>query len=224
MQKSDSIKELAAALAKAQGELKAAQMNTTNKFLGNKYADLGEVIKTAAPVLSKYSLSVSQPVEDNGERVSVTTLLMHSSGEWMEATISMPVGEEKGKSRAQVIGSIITYLRRYGYASMVGVYADEDNDGNEKQTPKSAAQPKQESGKPAPEEPEKMSLKTALEVTNSEGVKYGDLNGEILSNMQIGINKALKNNGLTAEQREQYQFKLAAIQTILKYRSTAHEG
>lgn len=132
MNKSDSIANLATSLSQAQGEFKPASMSTVNKFLLNKYADLGEVIKAASPTLAKFGLCISQPVADDGERVSVTTLLMHKSGEWLESTISMPVGEEKGKSRAQVIGSIITYLRRYGYSAMVGMYSDEDDDGNDK--------------------------------------------------------------------------------------------
>jgi len=126
---SDSIGALAAALAKAQTELKPAIMNSTNAFLHNRYADLGAVIQAAQAVLPKNGLAVSQLVGNTGDRLAVTTILMHTSGEWIQDTASLELGDEKGKSAAQVAGSIITYLRRYGLAAIVGIYADEDQDG-----------------------------------------------------------------------------------------------
>ena len=128
--KSDNINELAAALAKVQEIMPAAKMEAYNPFFGKKYADLGSIIETARKPLSANNLSVSQLVEGNDENIGVTTMLMHSSGQWLESTVSMAIGVEKGKSAAQVAGSIITYLRRYSLASILGIYADEDGDGN----------------------------------------------------------------------------------------------
>jgi len=135
MNKSDSIVKLAAAMAKVQSEMPAAQMNATNPFLKNRYADLGSVIATAKPVLAKYGISVAQFPVGDGATVGVETVLMHESGEWMSNTLTLEAHDEKGKSGAQVAGSIISYLRRYALASVLGMYADEDTDGNGKQTP-----------------------------------------------------------------------------------------
>ena len=118
------------ALSKCQGELQAAKFNATNPFLKNKYADLGAVIDAARKPMTSNGLSVAQPVEIEGDTVGVTTILMHASGEWISSSAKMPMGEERGKSAAQVAGSIITYLRRYSLASILGIYADEDGDGN----------------------------------------------------------------------------------------------
>ena len=129
--KSETITELAGALAMAQAEMPAAEMNAVNPFLQNKYADLGSIIRTAQPILKKHGLSVSQmAISDNGN-VGVETMLMHKSGEYIGSIITLPIGDEKGKSLAQVAGSIITYLRRYSYAAILGMYADEDTDGNQ---------------------------------------------------------------------------------------------
>lgn len=130
MNKSESLKELSAALAKAQAAMPPVKMNATNPFLKNKYADLGAVIDTSRPVLAKHGLSVSQLVFTDADRVGVETILMHESGEWMSASASLSLGDERGKSMAQVAGSVITYLRRYGLSSILGMYADEDGDGN----------------------------------------------------------------------------------------------
>jgi len=133
MNKSETIKELATALVKFQAEVKAAPFNAKNPFLQNKYADLGSIIETARPVLEKHGLSVSQMVEGDGASIGVTTILMHSSGEWLESTVSLPVGDEKGKSQAQVAGSIVSYMRRYALSAALGMYTDEDTDGNKTQ-------------------------------------------------------------------------------------------
>ena len=109
--KSEKLDLLATALSKAQSEMPAVPMNAVNPFLKNKYADLAEMIRVATPVLTKNGLSISQqPVSTDGQ-VGVTTTLLHTSGQWIEETISLPLGDEKGKSLAQVAGSIITYLR-----------------------------------------------------------------------------------------------------------------
>jgi hypothetical protein len=180
MNKSESIANLAASLSAAQAEMPAVPMNAVNPFLKNKYADLGAVIQTARPILAKHGLSVSQMVGGNDNRVSVTTILMHSSGEWLENTVDMQVGDEKGKSAAQVAGSIITYLRRYSLAAALGMYADEDADGNQP-APKAP-----QKAQPAPQEmpsvtPDELTLEQAAELVNSQGMRYGDIDTEKLS-------------------------------------------
>lgn len=75
----------------------------------------------------------------------------------------------------------------------------------------------------ATDDPPKMSLDTAMDVTGSDGVRYGEASNDDLAKKSIGIGKALKKNGLTPEQREAYQFKMDAIQTILWARRAAAE-
>ena len=130
MNKSESITKLAQALAKAQGEMPVVRMNSQNPFLKNKYADLGAVIETSRPVLAKHGLSVSQFPVSVGERVGVTTILLHDSGEWLEDTLTFSVTDSKGLSLAQASGVVISYARRYSWASVLGLYADEDVDGH----------------------------------------------------------------------------------------------
>lgn len=125
MNKSDQINELAAALAKAQGEVKGAVKDSANPHFKSRYADLASVWDACRAALSKHGVAVVQgPATEDSGRVSVTTMLAHSSGQWIEETLAVaPM-----KFDAQGIGSVITYLRRYGLAAMVGV-APEDDDG-----------------------------------------------------------------------------------------------
>ncbi len=127
MNKSESIKELASALCKAQSEMKGAQKDSVNPFFKSKYADLSSVWDAARPVLAANGLSVSQLVDRaDGGNIGLTTLLLHSSGEWLESKATIPMKD----GTAQAAGSAITYLRRYALAAILGVVADEDDDGN----------------------------------------------------------------------------------------------
>lgn len=155
MQKSEHINELAAALAKAQGVMTPAALNSVNPFLKNRFADLGSIVEAARKPLADNGLSFVQfPTGDpEAGLMGVQTMLMHSSGQWLAADpVYLPMGEEKGKSSAQVAGSVITYLRRYSLASALGIYADEDDDGQAvKVAPRPAvAVSQREPSKPTP--------------------------------------------------------------------------
>lgn len=207
--KSDKLDLLATALSKAQAEMPAAPMSSINPFLKNHYADLAAVIKTAAPVLAKNGLAVSQQVVTESDRIGVTTTLLHASGQWIESTISLPLGDEKGKSVAQVAGSIITYLRRYSYGSIIGLVTDEDTDGN--QPSKRHEQPETVYiATPLPE----MSLQLAESEKNAAGALYGTLDTETLSHIANTL-AGLK------DRTEDHERKLTAARTILKSRSVS---
>lgn len=132
MERSESIKELAAALAKAQGEIKPAVKDKTNPaFSGRvyRYADLAGIWDACRSALSSNGLSVVQmPVDSEPGRVALVTTLLHTSGEYLSATFSAPAITDRVNG-VQAIGSALTYLRRYALAAMVGVVADEDDDG-----------------------------------------------------------------------------------------------
>ena len=215
MNKSESIQNLSAALSKAQAEMPAIKFDSKNPFLKNDYASLGAIIAGARPVIAKHGLSVSQLTFGEDGVAGVETVLMHTSGEWISSSISMPVGEEKGKSSAQVAGSIVTYLRRYSLASILGIYSDEDGDGNKvepERKPIRTALPKE---KPV-DDP--MTIERAMKVQNSEGVSYGDIPNDKLQAMILGINKGLQ-NGLDDEKRAEYLEKKQAIGVIIKARA-----
>jgi len=205
---------LATALSKAQGEMPAVKFDSKNPFLKNNYASLGAIIATSKPILAKHGLAVTQLVYNEGDQVGVETILMHSSGEHISTRISMATEAEKGKSAAQVAGSIITYLRRYSLSSILGLYADEDGDGNK---PVEAKPEPQAEPEPEPIE-EPMTIERAMKITNSEGTPYGEIPGEKLQAMVLGINKGLK-NGIDDAKRAEYLEKKQAIGVILKARA-----
>lgn len=126
MEMSNEIAELAKALAAAQGMMENAKKSSNNPFFKSKYADLAECWDTCRDPLSKNDLSVVQmPGAMEGDQIQLTTMLLHSSGQWIKSTMTITVA----KLDAQGIGSAITYARRYALAAIVGI-AQEDDDGN----------------------------------------------------------------------------------------------
>lgn len=65
-----------------------------------------------------------------GDFIGVESILMHESGEFVSERIVIPLVEEKGKTKVQCAGSTLTYLRRYSWAAILGMYSDEDSDGS----------------------------------------------------------------------------------------------
>lgn len=128
---SEKIDLLTAALSAFQGEISQPKLNkevsvTTKagrqyKF---KYADLAECVKSAAPMLAKHGLAVTQIMLANGYLV---TLLSHKSGQWIKSVVALAYEKLDG---FQALGSAITYLKRYSYCAILGIVADADDDGN----------------------------------------------------------------------------------------------
>lgn len=125
MIKSEQINELAAALSKAQGEMKGATKDSSNPFFKSKYADLASVWEAFRDPFAKNGLSLVQSPRFQDGLVFVESLLLHTSGQW----ISGEVSAQPKDHAPQAVGSTITYLRRYAAQSIAGV-CPEDDDGN----------------------------------------------------------------------------------------------
>lgn len=131
---SPTLGKLADALAKAQGAFDAVAKSREAELVsknGQKfsysYADLASLWAAVRGPLSANGLAVVQLASSAGPNVIVTTTLLHSSGEWMRGRLSMPVGVQT----PQGYGSAITYAKKYALAAMVGIAAEEDDDGAE---------------------------------------------------------------------------------------------
>ena len=121
---SATIGKLAEALASAQAEMNPAKKNATNPHFRSTYADLASLHDASRAALGKHGLAVVQlPGRRDDGTTTVTTMLMHASGEF--------IGDESGvrlsAETAQAAGSVISYLRRYAYAAVLGLSAEDDD-------------------------------------------------------------------------------------------------
>lgn len=124
MDDSKSINELAKALALAQSEIGGAKKDSSNPFFKSKYADLESVWEACRSALTKNGLSISQLVGSDDRGITLTTMLLHSSGQSLSTTCSVPVAKQNDP---QAAGSAITYFRRYQLAAIIGVYQTDDD-------------------------------------------------------------------------------------------------
>ena len=129
MNKSDSIKELAAALAEAQAEFPAIPRDRTVTVKTKSgatyqfsYAPLDTILAKIRPAMKKNGLAFMQSV--NGE--ALTTTLLHKSGEWIT---SDPLPIKVVETGSQAMGSGITYAKRYALTALLGIVTEEDDDG-----------------------------------------------------------------------------------------------
>lgn len=122
---------ISAAFVECQGKLKSASMDASNPFFKSRYATLGAVIEASRDALYGAGLAVQQISEIKDGMVTVKTVIRHKSGQFLDGgTMSLPLGDSERNSQAQLAGSLCTYLKRYSWASNLGIYSDEDDDGN----------------------------------------------------------------------------------------------
>lgn len=135
---SAELDKLSAALNEAQKEIAVAKKGSQNPFFRSTYADLASVWEACREPLTKNGLSIAQfPgfVAGNPPTATVTTVLLHSSGQFIAAEAGAPLPDQKRKdgseekANAQGVGSAITYLRRYALAAVASV-SPADDDGN----------------------------------------------------------------------------------------------
>lgn len=131
------INQLYAALAAAQGELKNPEKTKDGKVKGTsktsgkdyeygfKYADIGDVLEAALPVLSKHGLCVMQPTKIVDGAIILVTRIAHTAGAVIES--EYPVCSLNGNH--QSMGAALTYARRYAFTTLIGIAAVDDTDG-----------------------------------------------------------------------------------------------
>ena len=127
MQHSESVKELFGALSKFRAQVKQPAKTAKNPYFNAKYVTLEGVMQAVDAALPGTGLSYSQLAENGDNGVSVSTLITHSSGEWI---IVGPLTLNPTKHDPQGQGSAITYAKRYQLSAAFGISSDVDDDGN----------------------------------------------------------------------------------------------
>lgn len=168
--------KLAQALTTAIADMDKASKDATNPHFKSKYADLTSINDVAKPALAKVGIAVLQPPSTREGCVVVTTILMHTSGQWIASELVMlPVNDTP-----QGIGSTITYARRYGLSGILGITA-EDDDGNagslgQRREPPPKAQERARTNPPETREViDDPELKRLLERANASASEGNDL-------------------------------------------------
>lgn len=123
---SAAVDKIAAGLAKAQAKFKAVDLDSTNPFFHSKYASLKACFDSVRGPLLAEGITVVQGSSTVSNVLTVTTLLLHTSGQYLATAVSLL----PKASDPQAVGSALSYGRRYGLMAAVGQVADVDDDGN----------------------------------------------------------------------------------------------
>jgi prophage DNA circulation protein len=126
------MKTLLKSLADFQQEVPVIHKGTSG--YGYSYADLPTIFEAINPLLKKHKLGFTQLVGSG----DIKTIIFHTeTGETLETSTSIPQGVQlKGMNDFQVLGSAITYIRRYALSSALGLVTDKDTDASGEQTTK----------------------------------------------------------------------------------------
>ena len=134
MNTSDTISELSAALAKAQGSFtnppRTREVEVSLKAGGKykfKYATLDGIMDMLRKPLADNGLSLVHSLATDNEGTVCETRIIHASGQWMSTWVPVLVAAD---ANAQGWGSAMTYARRYGVCTLLAIAADEDDDAN----------------------------------------------------------------------------------------------
>lgn len=122
---SADLDKIAPALHAAQGLMTGVVKDAKNPHFRNNYATLEAVVEAARPGLQANGLSVTQaPAGIVDGSLAITTMLLHSSGQWLRSTLHVPLGQKRD---AQAVGSAISYGRRYALMAVLGLPSVDDD-------------------------------------------------------------------------------------------------
>lgn len=126
MKTSSSIAKIAPALVKALSEIGGVGKAADNTFFKSKYATLENVIDASKPILTANGITLIQfPSSFNQGAMSLETVLLHESGEWISGDEAF--GVATGKADPQAVGSALTYARRYAQMAVLNMPAVDDD-------------------------------------------------------------------------------------------------
>lgn len=160
MIRSEKIDIIAKALAEAQLEIEPVEKNATNLYYGRQYVTLTGCYQACRQVLAAHGIAIIQtPIETESGLIAVeTTLVHHASGQAIGGVVELPIKSQD----PQAAGSAITYARRYGLMTLVGM-SPEDDDGNK------ATRPAEEPSKKATIKPENAKATATTFVIKLQG-------------------------------------------------------
>ena len=172
-----------AALVAALGELRNVAKNAVNPHFKNRYASLDAILDAARPVLHKHGLALSQePIFEDG-KAGVVTRIIHMSGESRESTLLLPLRDQS----AQGVGSALTYARRYAVSSVLGIAADDDDDGQIASKPSNEKFTAVASKKPAKDWHKELStLMEQNKVADKEVIAFARKKGSKVDSEYVG--------------------------------------
>lgn len=181
MRSSDKITTIAPALVKAINAIEGVKKASTNPHFKSKYANLEGVIEAAHDALVANGLAVMQgPGPLDGNALTLTTRIIHESGEWIETDFSLPMA----KADPQAAGSALTYARRYSLMAMLNIPAIDD-DGEDASRPAPRPSPSKQEETHGPDWPNLVNPATITSNAAKKDQALVDASREVKSKLDF---------------------------------------
>lgn len=177
MLQSENIADLMKDLVQLQAELPTMPKDASG--YGYKYTSLDTIVSTIKPIMAKHNLAFMQSV-GGLENVTITTRIFNAMGQYIEDTVQLPTIQANKMNNAQVLGAVITYMRRYTLCALLGITADEDVDAalpakEEKRAPVQKAPQVEQKGGPATQaESDRLNALVRAKYQNGKPVFTGE--------------------------------------------------
>ena len=176
MLQSESIADLMKDLVQLQAELPTMPKDASG--YGYKYTSLDTIVSTIKPILAIHNLAFMQSVAGL-EIVTITTRIFNAMGQYIEDTVQLPTIQANKMNNAQVLGAVITYMRRYTLCALLGITADEDVDAalpakEEKKAPVQKAPQEQKGGPATQAENDRLNALVRAKYQNGKPVFTGE--------------------------------------------------
>ena len=127
----EKVKKLDAAIIKARAEFPLLTRNGTNPAFKSSYATLDDVLACVMPVCNKHGLNISTANWFVEGKPCAITSITHKEGGFRQSCF--PIADVS----PQKAGGTMTYAQRYQICSLLGIQAEDDDDGNTAQGVKS---------------------------------------------------------------------------------------
>ena len=176
MLQSENIADLMKDLVQLQAELPTMPKDASG--YGYKYTSLDTIVSTIKPIMAKHNLAFMQSV-GGLENVTITTRIFNAMGQYIEDTVQLPTIQANKMNNAQVLGAVITYMRRYTLCALLGITADEDVDAalpakEEKKAPVQKAPQEQKGGPATQAESDRLNALVRAKYSNGKPVFTGE--------------------------------------------------
>lgn len=177
MLQSENIADLMKDLVQLQAELPTMPKDASG--YGYKYTSLDTIVSTIKPIMARHNLAFMQSV-GGLENVTITTRIFNAMGQYIEDTVQLPTIQANKMNNAQVLGAVITYMRRYTLCALLGITADEDVDAalpakEEKKVPVQKAPQMEQKGGPATQaESDRLNALVRAKYQNGKPVFTGE--------------------------------------------------
>ena len=176
MLQSENIADLMKDLVQLQAELPTMPKDASG--YGYKYTSLDTIVSTIKPIMAKHNLAFMQSV-GGLENVTITTRIFNAMGQYIEDTVQLPTIQANKMNNAQVLGAVITYMRRYTLCALLGITADEDVDAalpakEEKRAPVQKAPQEQKGGPATQAESDRLNALVRAKYSNGKPVFTGE--------------------------------------------------